>query len=73
MISLKLVPDADMNAEGEWVTVDAIVPAGAKWAVMANLVKSFIPAGYHVVGVSRPGRDPDKPFGGALNSTEAGS
>lgn len=57
---IKIVPDSDMNAEGEWIDIPTVdLPERTRWIAMESRVRPYIPAGYHVVAVERGVR----PFG----------
>ncbi len=48
---IKIVPDTEPNAEGEWVEVP--LDLSGRWKGMEALVAPYIPAGHHVVAVER--------------------
>jgi hypothetical protein len=53
MIEIKIVPNAEPNAEGEWIeTTIARMPGGpSRWTDLEQLVRPFVPEGFHVVAV----------------------
>jgi len=46
---MKLVPDAEPNADGEWVKVPADVKLGWRFLDHVAAVAHLVPEGYHVV------------------------
>ena len=53
MARIKIVPDNDMNAEGEWINVPIDFPRGVAWREMEAQMKPYAPAGFHIVGAER--------------------
>lgn len=51
IVRIKIVPDAEPNADGTWQAVDIeLAPkAIAKWFDAERVFAPFMPAGYHVV------------------------
>jgi hypothetical protein len=50
---IKLVPDAQPNADGEWVDVPAGPPHGTKFREYETLYAAQIPAGFHMVAIQK--------------------
>ncbi len=57
MTMIKIVPDSSPNADGEWVDIPVTFPRSMKWLETEQLVRSHIPAGFHLVAVSRDPRE----------------
>lgn len=53
MTRIKVVPDAEPNADGEWVETPLVMSDRVRWRIMEMLVKPFVPKGHHVVAVER--------------------
>jgi hypothetical protein len=53
MTRVKIVPDAEPNADGEWIELPLDFPTRTRWRLMETLVKPHIPAGYHAVSLER--------------------
>lgn len=51
MTRLKIVPDNEPNADGEWIECPVEVPPHTRWRHMEMLVRQAIPAGHHVVAI----------------------
>lgn len=49
MRTMKLVPDAEPNADGEWVDVPRDVDLGRRFTDHVAAVSHLVPGGYHVV------------------------
>lgn len=47
--AIKIVPDAEPNADGEWINVDFDVPPTTSWIETAQYLERFIPKGFHLV------------------------
>jgi hypothetical protein len=58
---IKIVPNSNPNAEGEWVEIDLDLGGRERrrWRTMEHLVTPFVPEGHHVVAVERGGGPPD--------------
>ncbi len=58
MAQIKIVPDSAPDAEGEWITTIPVeFPHSMKWLETEQLVRSHIPAGFHLVAVARDPRE----------------
>jgi hypothetical protein len=51
IVRIKLVPDAEPNADGEWKTVEVTLPfpSGNNWLAAASRLAPYEPQGYHIV------------------------
>lgn len=58
MAQIKIVPDNDMNAEGEWIEVPVSLAPRTKWLAMEAQFKTHVPAGFHIVAVQRDRGEP---------------
>jgi len=61
MTRIKIVPNDDLNADGQWIEVRVSLPPHTRWRTMEDLIKPHIPAGYHAVAVEPGGGYPGKP------------
>jgi len=59
MTRIKIVPDAEPNADGEWVECPVELPRGTRWRHMETVVAQCVPAGHHVVSVECGSRTGD--------------
>jgi hypothetical protein len=48
---IKIVPDAEPNADGEWIEVPVDLRHVRRWVNIDALVKPYVPAGFHIVAV----------------------
>lgn len=51
-VQLKIVPDNEPNAIGEWISVPEEIPVpyeGDGWKDMIRAYSKFVPEGYHIV------------------------
>lgn len=46
---IKIVPNAEPNAEGEWIDAEADECTSTLWRISAARFDSQVPAGFHVV------------------------
>ena len=55
---VKVVPDAEPNAEGRWVTgtLGSPLPERACWHHATNRLRHLVPAGHHMVQYEEAGR-----------------
>ncbi len=50
--SLKIVPDAEPNADGEWLAVKRNIPDDLRgWRALEEFFADRVPAGFHLVAV----------------------
>lgn len=52
IVRIKLVPNAEPNADGEWKTINVTLPfpsSNSSWIAAANHLAPYVPEGYHVV------------------------
>jgi hypothetical protein len=58
--NVKIVADAEPNADGEWINVPASVPVefGNSWIKSAEFLTPFIPEGFHIVALGGTTRTP---------------
>ena len=50
MTDVKIVPDAEPNAPGHWITVQEATPdIKATWSEGERLLMPFVPYGFHIV------------------------
>jgi hypothetical protein len=53
MTDVKIVPDAEPNAPGYWITVHEVTPdIKAAWSEGEAMLVPFIPKGHHIVAFS---------------------
>lgn len=60
-VLIKVVPDAEPNADGEWIEVDAdpvILSPGNKWTGVEAVLGPLAPEGHHVVSYKGVSREP---------------
>lgn len=57
MTRIKVVPDAEPNAEGEWIEAPFELPPRTRWRHMEIMVARLIPPGHHVVAVEPGSRN----------------
>lgn len=48
---IKIVPDDEPNAKGEWVDVDSRKITGRGWDNLVLTYADYVPAGFHIVAV----------------------
>jgi hypothetical protein len=51
MTRIKIVPNDDLDADGRWIEVSVSLPPHTRWRTMEDLIKPYIPAGYHAVAI----------------------
>lgn len=50
-IRIKIVPDAEPNADGEWIRLDCDMPLTLSWRRACDQVAGFVPVGFHIVAM----------------------
>lgn len=50
-IRIKIVPDAEPNAKGEWKRLDCDMPLTLSWRRACDQVAGFVPPGFHIVAM----------------------
>lgn len=50
---IKIVPDADPDAKGHWITVERKTERFLGWKATVELYSSCIPKGYHAISFAR--------------------
>jgi len=50
---LKIVSNAHLNAEGEWIEVQVDQPLAFGWINIDKMFQPYIPEGFHLVAVRR--------------------
>lgn len=48
---IKIVPDSEPNADGEWIAVETSATAPRRWTDMVNFFRTNVPEGKHLVAV----------------------
>lgn len=48
---IKIVPDAEPNADGEWIEIAVDLRHVRRWVNIAAIVAPYVPAGFHIVAV----------------------
>jgi hypothetical protein len=60
LYSIKIVPDAEPNAEGKWIeVVSTRGPVSGRWTDITFFFDTFIPKGYHMVQITGSPRFPE--------------
>lgn len=49
--AIKIVPDAEPNADGKWITIDAEAPKTTSWIETERALAPFVPEGHHIVAL----------------------
>lgn len=51
IVKIKLVPNDEPNADGEWKAVEVTLPfsTGTSWLAAASRLAPYVPEGYHIV------------------------
>lgn len=51
---IKIAPNAQPNADGEWHEIDRQIPAsrGAGWIGIVKELEPFVPDGFHIVALT---------------------
>lgn len=50
---IKIVPDNQPNAEGEWIEVPVAPPHGTRFRDYEDLYRAQIPVGFHIVAIQK--------------------
>lgn len=53
MTRIKIVPNKEPNADGEWIEIPLSLPERRRWTSIEHLVAPHVPEGFHVVSVER--------------------
>ena len=59
-INIKIVPDAEPNADGEWIEVAFNLPVTTSWRKTDEYLSPFVPEGFHLVAVGGRTYNPDR-------------